>query len=53
VHFYFKNSNHKANKTRKYGGPLEYVSLWAQNIGLDFLRTEINKSIKNVEIGEK
>jgi competence/damage-inducible protein CinA-like protein len=53
VHFYFKNSNHKANKTRKYGGPLEYVSLWAQNIGLDFLRTEINKSIKNVEMGEK
>jgi hypothetical protein len=53
VHFYFMNSNHKANKTRKYGGPIEYVPLWAQNIGLDFLRSEINKSIKNDEMGEK
>lgn len=53
VHFFFKNSNHKAYKTRKYGGPKEYVSLWALNIGLDFLRREINKSIEKDEIGEK
>ena len=53
VHFYFMNSNQKAYKTRKYGGPIEYVPLWAQNMGLDFLRSEINKTIENNEMGEK
>lgn len=53
VHFYFMNSNQKAYKTRKYGGPIEYVPLWAQNMGLDFLRSEINKTIENDEMGEK
>jgi len=53
VHFFFKNSNRQAFKTRKYGGPKEYVPFWAQNVGLDFLRREINKSLENDEIGEK
>jgi competence/damage-inducible protein CinA-like protein len=53
VHFFFKNSNHKLSKTRKYGGPKEYVPLWAQNIGLDFLKREIISSIEKDKIGEK
>ena len=53
VHFYFMNSNQKAYKTRKYGGPIEYVPLWAQNMGLDFLRSEINKTNESNEMGEK
>ena len=52
VHFYFKNSNHTAEKTRKYGGPKEYVPLWATNIGLDFLRNELLNSIKENGIRE-
>jgi len=53
VHFFYKNSTYKNHKSRKYGGPKEYIPLWAQNIGLDFLRREINKSIENNKIGEK
>jgi len=52
IHFYFKNSNHKSELTRKYGGPKEYVPLWATNIGLDFLRYELLNSIKKNGIGE-
>ena len=52
VHFYFKNSNHTSEITRKYGGPKEYVPLWATNIGLDFLRYELLNSIKKNGIGE-
>mgnify|MGYP001329621604 CR=1 FL=1 len=52
IHFYFKNSNHTSELTRKYGGPKEYVPLWATNIGLDFLRYELLNSIKKNGIGE-
>ena len=52
IHFYFKNSNHTSEITRKYGGPKEYVPLWATNIGLDFLRCELLNSIKKNGIGE-
>jgi len=53
AHLYFQNSRQKVSKTRKYGGPKEYIPLWAQNIGLDFLRRQLITSIKNEEIGEK
>lgn len=53
VHFFYRNSNNMKYETRKYGGPEDYIPLWAQNIGLDFLRREIINSIKNEKIGEK
>ena len=30
VHFFYQNSDHKEFITRKYGGPKEYIPLWAQ-----------------------
>lgn len=53
VHFFYKNYTQKKYKSWKYGGPKEYIPLWAQNIGLDFLRREINNSIVNNQIGEQ
>ena len=53
VHFFYLNSTHRVIKSWKYGGPKEYIPLWAQNIGLDLLRREINNSIANNQIGEK
>jgi len=38
--------------SRKYGGPKEHIPLWAQNIGLDFLRRQLITGIENDEIGE-
>ncbi|MDT8380882.1 MAG: molybdopterin-binding protein [Brevefilum sp.] len=46
AHLYFQNSRQKVSKTRKYGGPKEYIPLWAQNIGLDFLRRQLITRIK-------
>lgn len=33
--------------TRTYGGPPDHAPLWAQNIGLDFLRRRYLSSVKN------
>jgi hypothetical protein len=47
IHLYFKNSSFTEKRTRKYGGPKEYIPLWAQNISLDFLRRQLMKGVEN------
>jgi competence/damage-inducible protein CinA-like protein len=47
VHFVFIDSGKIQSATRFYGGPPEYIPLWAQNTGLDFLRKKLNERIGN------
>lgn len=43
AHFIYQDSKNTLTKTYMYGGPRDYAPLWAQNMGLDFLRRQINK----------
>jgi competence/damage-inducible protein CinA-like protein len=52
VHFYYQDAKIVKSKTRKYGGPNEYIPLWAQNVGLDFLRRQLLTSNESNKIGE-
>mgnify|MGYP001054309774 CR=1 FL=1 len=52
VHLVYKSAAKTRSKTRKYGGPTGYGPLWAQNVGLDFLRREMIADIQDQKIGE-
>jgi competence/damage-inducible protein CinA-like protein len=41
LHLAYQDGKHNASVTRKYGGPREYARLWADHIGLDFLRRNL------------
>lgn len=47
VHLIYQDAQVTKTQTRKYGGPPSYGPLWAQNIGLDFLRHELNNTLSN------
>ena len=51
--FHYQDSLYNHSITRKYGGPKDYAPLWAQNLGLDFLRKQLIKSYVNQEIGKQ
>ncbi len=41
IHLVYQDINHRKAKTMSYGGPPGNASLWAQNIGLEFLRKNL------------
>lgn len=45
VIFAYQDAHQKKMMTRKYGGHREYTRLWAQNMGLDFLRRQLDQNI--------
>jgi len=52
VHFVYLAPEQTEKRTRTYGGPRDYASLWAQNTGLDFLRRNLLASLTHKETGE-
>ena len=44
VTFVYQDGTHEKILHRSYGGPPEYAPLWAKNIGLDFLRRQLNQN---------
>ena len=53
MHCVYSDKNSLETVTRTYGGPPDHAPLWAQNIGLDFLRRQYLSSPKEKETGEK
>lgn len=47
LHLIYQDGQVTKTLTRKYGGPPSHGPLWAQNIGLDFLRRELNTTLSN------
>ena len=41
IHLVFEGPNHQKSTTMQYGGPPGNASLWAQNVGLEFLRQNL------------
>lgn len=48
----YSDSKNTTAKTQNYGGPHDNAQLWAQNIGLDFLRRQLMNTFGNQETGE-
>ena len=46
LHKIYVDSHQIISETRNYGGPPDYAALWAQNSGLDFLRRNLQNTIK-------
>ncbi len=53
MHCVFSDRDSLETVTRTYGGPPDHAPLWAQNIGLDFLRRQYLSSPKETKTGEK
>jgi competence/damage-inducible protein CinA-like protein len=53
LHILYQNGNQVIAKSRFYGGPKENAQLWAQNVGLDFIRRNLQQFTGDKEIGEK
>lgn len=41
--FVYMDGSNTITKSQRYGGPREYATLWHENLGLDFLRRQLNK----------
>jgi len=52
IYFLYIDPQRTEIKTRNYGGPRDYAPLWAQNMGLDFLRRNLLASFTHKETGE-
>jgi len=52
IHLVYQDKNHQKAKTLSYGGPPGNVSLWAQNIGMAFLRKNLIQFTGSRAIGE-
>ncbi len=52
LHLVYRRAGHTEIKTNFYGGHRDNAKLWAQNIGLDFLRRNLIKFIGKRETGE-
>jgi hypothetical protein len=46
MHCVYSDKDSLETVTRTYGGPPDHAPLWAQNIGLDFLRRHFLSSSK-------
>jgi hypothetical protein len=53
MHCVYSDKDSLETVTRTYGGPPDHTPLWAQNIGLDFLRRQYLSSPKEKKTGEK
>jgi competence/damage-inducible protein CinA-like protein len=53
MHCVYSDKDSLETVTSTYGGPPDHAPLWAQNIGLDFLRRQYLSSPKEKETGEK
>lgn len=53
LHYVYQNQAALKSATQTYGGPQDHAPLWAQNMGLDFLRRHYLSAPQHEETGEK